>query len=122
MSILSSEELMKRAGVEHRNPTDPAIWGGRLNIYTCDVCRAHIVTRDVDEGVTPFMLPSSDYCPNKCRGDKPGGAHMTSSMYRVWDQSMREEYQWYLHPNPAQLPRALREHSEKGGLQIRKAP
>lgn len=101
--------------------TDPQAWGGKLNIYVCEKCRAHIVTRAVDEGVTPFMLPSKDYCPNKCTSDKSGGAHMTSSFYRVWDQSMREDYQWYRHPNPAELPRHLREHCEKGGLDIRKA-
>jgi hypothetical protein len=112
---------------ERKNPTDPTQWGGKLNIYTCDHCRAHIVTRDVSpDGVTPFMLPAGVYCPNKC-GDAGGDrVMMTSSMYRVYDQSMREDYQWYA-PEPDEViaagtaTLAQIEHYSKGGLEIRKA-
>ena len=107
------------------NPTDPAQWGGRLNIYVCDVCRSHVVTRDVDEGVTPFSIPSREFCPNKCGAHAgiekhPLPASMTSSFYRVWDQSMREDYQWY-RPAPGEaFHPAYRGHVENGGLLIRK--
>jgi hypothetical protein len=119
--VTTAAQLAERAGLDPRSPADPDAWGGKLNIYTCEVCRAHIVTRDVDEGVTPFMLPSKDYCPNKCTGNKPGGAHMTSSFYRVWNQSMREDYQWYKPESWEHRPAAVRAHLDKGGLDIRRA-
>lgn len=106
---------------------NPQAWGGKLNIYTCEGCRAHIVTRDLTEGVTSFMLSAMEYCPNRC-GQEIHGINrvmMTSSMYRVWDQSMREDYQWY-SPTAEQLVTddigpARREHVAKGGLLLRKA-
>lgn len=101
------------------NPNDPAAWGGKLNIYTCDHCRAFIVTRDVDEGVTPFMLPSAKFCPNSCTADGYG-PHMTSSFYRVWDQRMKESHQWY-RPGPKDTVRQNeKSHVEQGGLLIRR--
>ena len=118
---ITSKELIEKAGM--RDPADrlnPDKWGGKLNIYTCDGCRAHIVTRDVDEGVTPFMLPSSDYCPNKCGGM---GQHITmvSSMYRVWDQSMIEDFQWYRPVEGVhEIPLSMAHHVQQGGLLIRK--
>ena len=117
----------KRSGVTAASidRLNPEVWGGKLNIYTCEGCRAHIVTRDVAEGVTPFMLSAMDYCPNRC-GQGVHGINrvmMTSSHYRVWDQSMREDYQWYA-PDADETTRATpyqREHYSKGGLEIRKA-
>lgn len=85
----------------------------RLNIYTCDTCREHIVTEDIDRGVTPFLI-SCEYCT---RGK------MRSSMYRVFDLSMKEGYHWYT-PSADELERDTpwaREHVEKGGLLLRKA-
>lgn len=104
------------------DPTDPVEWGGRLNIYVCEQCRSHVVTRDVDEGVTPFMLPSAEFCPNKCVSPKAGGAHMTSSFYRVWDQRMLEDFQWYRPSAVEVVPRQHRHHVSQGGLLIRKRP
>ena len=46
----------------------------RINRYTCNQCRQSIVTKDVDEGVTPFMIG--------CQFDHCGGM-MTSSFYMV---------------------------------------
>jgi hypothetical protein len=106
---------------ERPNPTDPAAWGGKLNIYVCDECRSHIVTRDVDQGVTPFMLPSYVYCPKKC-GGRDRRVVMTSSFYRVWNQSMRADYEWYRPAPGEKYDPAYREHVEKGGLIIRPAP
>jgi hypothetical protein len=120
----SAAEIARRTGSDPApgNPTDPGAWGGKLNIYVCEVCRGHIVTRDVDEGVTPFMLPSGEFCPNKCQSPKPGGAHMTSSFYRVWDQRMVEDYQWYRPGEGDTVPQAYRHHVEQGGLLIRSRP
>ena len=83
---------------------------GKLNIYVCTTCRGHVVTRDRDEGVTPFMmvcLATAD-----CRG------HMKSSLYNVFDQTMREDYVWRRATDAevARLSRASRGHHEKGGL------
>lgn len=120
---VDSAHLMQLA--RERDVTNSAQWGGKLNIYTCEGCRAHIVTRDVADGVTPFMLSAMDYCPNRC-GQGVHGINrvmMTSSHYRVWNQSMREDYQWYA-PDAAERSQASayqRDHYNKGGLEIRKA-
>lgn len=87
----------------------------RLNIYTCTECRGHIVTKDVDEGVTPFMIS----CEAKidCLGA------MESSFYRVWDQRIAPSHHWY-KPGPAEhaaLIPGYREHVDKGGLLLRRA-
>ena len=122
---ITFDALTSTTGLPDRvDPTDPKLWGGRLNIYVCEACRSHIVTRDVDEGVTPFMLSSAEYCPKGCVSEKPGGVHMSSSFYRVWDQRIREDYQWYA-PGPeesAGLNPYHADHVERGGLLIRKAP
>lgn len=113
-------ELKAALGVPDRdNPADPAAWGGKLNIYTCDNCRSHIVTRDVDEGVTPFMLPSREYCPNRCGAEPRAHIYMTSSFYRVWDQRIREDYQWYRPAPGEEIEPAVREHVARGGLILR---
>ena len=82
---------------------------GKLNIYTCEKCNAHIVTKDVDDGVTPFMTPCDD-----CDG------MMLSSFYRVWDQSMRPDYEWYRPENTDGLSKYVKDHVDKGGLIMRK--
>lgn len=101
---------------------------GRLNIYTCRACGSHIVTKDVDDGVTPFSLPSSEWCPRKCRSIpsilvRPMPASMNSSMYRVFDQNMRPDAEWYRPSETEQMALSdwEREHVKKGGLLIRRA-
>lgn len=87
---------------------------GRVNIYVCDACREHIVTRDVDVGVTPFMV--SCRCTRACQGK------MVSSMYRVFDQNMLEGFQWY-RPEPHQaLTHPELDHVSRGGLLLRVRP
>lgn len=88
---------------------------GKLNIYTCEKCRGHIVTKDVDAGVTPFMIRC--YATEDCPGN------MQSSMYRVFDQSMKASHEWY-SPNKEELiklDRWSRDHVAKGGLMMRTA-
>lgn len=107
--VLTAEKLREAAGKPPReNPTDPALWGGRLNIYTCEKCRGHVLTRDVDKGVTPFMIP--------CMATDDCDAMMTSSFYRVWNQSTREDYQWRKPPTLDGLSRYHAEHVQKDGL------
>lgn len=104
---------------DRHDPTDAAAWGGKLNIYTCERCRSHIVTRDIDEGVTPFMLPSREYCPQRCGAEPREWVNMTSSFYRVWDQRIQEDFQWYRPKDGEAVEPALRNHVERGGLIIR---
>lgn len=66
-------------------PTRPAVndhFRGKYNIYACDECGEHIVTIDVDAGVTPFTIPCGEYCTPNCKGS------MISSMYRVAQNNM----------------------------------
>lgn len=86
---------------------------GKLNIYTCDICRGHIVTRDVDDGVTPYS--TACYATPGCDG------WMKSSMYRVFDQSMRESHQWHRPESLDGLSPGARTHFERGGLFLREA-
>lgn len=88
---------------------------GRKNIYTCDRCFGHIVTVDLEDGTTPFIL--------KCRATFGCEGRMKSSLYRVADQSMRAGFEWY-RPSiieAAALEPAAAEHVNKGGLLIREA-
>lgn len=84
---------------------------GKLNIYTCDKCFRHIVTVDLVTGTTPFILG--------CRATVSCTGSMESSMYRVWDQRMRPDFEWYKPVFSDSLAPAVREHVEKGGLMLR---
>lgn len=96
-------------------PHDPnAPFVGKLNIYTCQKCREHIVTQDLEPGVTPFSLP--------CRATPHCKGWMQSSMYRVFDQSMKPAFVWYRPPATQRLTKGEAEHVNKGGLLLRKAP
>lgn len=96
------------------NPTPAQSFRGKLNIYTCDTCRGHIVTIDMDAGTTPFMIA----CHAVQEGEGQCKGRMTSSMYRVFDQSMRPDYEWY-RPTGYVIPN-LRDHVNRGGLLMRK--
>jgi hypothetical protein len=88
---------------------------GKRNIYTCDECFGHVVTVDVADGVTPFLI-GCKVTPG-CKG------LMQSSMYRVFDKRMRADFEWYA-PTKEQtvaLSAGLREHASKGGLVLRPA-
>lgn len=96
--------------MEQRNPNPH-----KLNIYICDQCGQHIVTRDVDEGTTPFLI--SCQCTHRCQGK------MASSFYRVFDPEgrMRHTHEWY---RPSVLARgemspATLHHVKQGGLLLR---
>jgi hypothetical protein len=86
---------------------------GKLNIYTCEKCRGHIVTVDRDEGTTPFMVG--------CRATEGCSGMMESSFYRVWDQRMAPQFEWY-RPDAtevATLKLVARDHVQRGGLLLR---
>jgi hypothetical protein len=84
---------------------------GKLNIYVCEDCLGHIVTRDMDQGVTPFM--TSCYATEGCKG------HMQSSMYRVFDQRMLHSHEWFRPEITADMKPHTRDHVSKGGLILR---
>ena len=90
---------------------------GYKNIYTCPKCGGQTVTIDVDEGVTPFML--------RCRatgqeGDCDGMAQ--SCMYRVPADSPEPQWEWFkpCGSEYRKLSRQMRDHVDKGGLDIRR--
>lgn len=87
---------------------------GKKNIYTCEKCGHHIVTIDREEGVTPFMT--------SCKADGCDGK-MKSSLYRVFDQNIRPDHEWY-RAEPAEIAKmrhsaACHEHARMGGLFLR---
>jgi len=85
---------------------------GKKNIYTCRECRGHIVTRDVVDGTTPFMI--------RCEAIVGCKGMMHSSFYRVFDGTIAASHEWY-KPEVAQvLEPGVRRHVEMGGLVLRK--
>lgn len=105
--VAAADQTLGREQAKARKTSDRT---GRLNIYTCESCRRHIVTRDEEHGVTPFMVACR--AAENCRG------MMKSSMYRVFDQSMRPDYVWR-KPTADEfgdLSPGARDHVERGGL------
>ena len=111
----------------------------KLNIYTCNTCGGRIVTVDLVEGTTPFMVgcrvtehdaklrANEDglaieelrglWDTLKCKGD------MYSSFYRVPPDAPEPTWEWY-KPDAkeyAKLPLVTRrDHVDKGGLLLRR--
>ena len=87
---------------------------GRKNRYVCQTCGQSIVTVDIEEGVTPFMIG--------CKATKDCDGDMYSSFYGV-GQSLEATFEWYKPTDFSQYPEehrdAMREHVEMGGLDIR---
>lgn len=85
---------------------------GLVNCYTCRACGARHVTRNVDAGVTPFLI--------QCRRC---GDMASSCFYRV-DQSTAPGFEWY-RPDAAEreaLTPELREWVDGGRLLLREIP
>ena len=82
----------------------------RINQYTCRTCGKSIVTIDRDVGVTPAML--------NCRATNGCSGIMDSARYRV-RPGLKPNYEWYKPGNLDVYDRDMREHIEKGGLDIR---
>lgn len=85
---------------------------GKKNIYVCQKCFGHIVTRDVDEGTTPFMI--------KCRATIECDGSMQSSLYRVFDGRIAASHEWYKPPVGQSLTAGEKMHVEQGGLLLRR--
>lgn len=106
---LSADLITHLAGAEKAGQS----YKGKLNIYTCDKCRGHIVTRDLETGVTPFKTG--------CKATPDCDGWMTSSMYRVFDQNMRASHVWYRPVISDLLKPHVLEHVMHGGLLLREA-
>jgi len=83
----------------------------KKNVYTCQECGGKIVTEDVDEGVTPFML--------KCRATEGCDGNMWSAFYRC-DQTLPAGFEWFMPKSLKGYNRGMKEHISKGGLDLRK--
>jgi hypothetical protein len=92
----------------------------RINVWTCPKCGGYTVCIDIHEGVTPFML--------RCRasgreGDCDGMA--TSAFYPKGPRPPHippPAWEWFrpVGSEYRKLSAAMREHVDKGGLDIRK--
>lgn len=86
---------------------------GRVNVYTCTTCRRHIVTRDRDEGTTPFGLA--------CRATEGCQGTMRSACYRV-DQTQVATWEFFSPRSSAErrkITPELADHVKMGGLLLR---
>lgn len=83
-----------------------------VNVYVCQLaaCGAAIVTKNRDEGTTPFMIT--------CKKCEKGAAY--SSFYQV-DQNLKPQYEWYCpgEEEKRALPEEMLEHVLLGGLLLR---
>lgn len=90
---------------------------GYKNIYTCEKCGGRTITLDVDEGVTPFMIGC------RASGDEFTCNGMAqSSMYRIPEDTPEHQWEWF-KPTGSEyrkLSRPMREHVDKGGLDLRR--
>jgi hypothetical protein len=82
-----------------------------INKYTCVACGGFIVTIDREAGTTPFMV--------RCRATKKCTAMMESSFYQV-DQGLTPAYEWRkpMRDEYRRMSLAMKEHIDRGGLQI----
>lgn len=94
---------------------------GKKNVYTCEGCGESIVTVNLEEGVTPFMVGCRI---NGCSEQLPPGRAiapaMKSHFYRV-DQTLEPTHEWYRPRGSAlsKLSATAQEHVANGGLLLR---
>lgn len=83
---------------------------GRINQYTCPICKGKITTIDRDEGTTPSAI--SCRATEGCKGD------MFSSFYNV-SQNLTPGFEWFRPISTDGYPPEMIEHFRLGGLDIR---
>lgn len=91
---------------------------GALNRYICDSIKAHtIVTVDLTEGVTPYMIECE-----QCMSTRGLRMFMRSQFYRNVGAEERITHEWYKPDllERAQLDENTRNHVEMGGLLLRR--
>lgn len=77
---------------------------GLVNVYVCRECGGHTVTKNRDEGTTPFMI--------SCRATSGCKGAASSSFYRV-SQQQQPTILW-IKPTPAELEAFIAAHADKG--------
>lgn len=92
---------------------------GRMNVYTCRLCRGYTVTIDRDEGTTPFLIG----CRASGReGDCKGQAE--SAFYPQGPKPPHipePAWEWVTFSGDIEkLPPMQREHARLGGLFLQK--
>jgi len=89
----------------------------KINVYTCQSCSHQLVTIDLEEGTTPFMVRCE-----LCKGDA------YSSFYKV-PEGLIPTHEWYkptlkelkkLYGNKPNVLAGMKEHVKMGGLDLRK--
>jgi hypothetical protein len=89
---------------------------GLVNVYVCELCGKPTITKNRDEGTTPFMLV--------CRATSGCGGLAISSFYRVpqnltpmivFIKPSDEELKTFLAKHPDHVA-AIRDHVSRGGL------
>lgn len=84
---------------------------GKKNLYHCSDCHGEIVTLDLVDGTTPFMLAC--HVTPGCHGS------MRSSFYSC-DQRMPHQYEWFKADSLDGYGEWMRDHIQKGGLVIQR--
>ena len=84
---------------------------GQKNLYRCQECLDALVTLDMVDGTTPFML--SCHVTPTCTGA------MFSSFYQC-DQRLPHQYEWFKPDRLDGYDADMLEHIRKGGLVIRR--
>lgn len=85
-----------------------------VNVYTCQMCGWQAVTKNREEGTTPFMIGcQADGCDGDCY----------SGFYRC-DQALEPTHEWYRPTTTGERKQLnnqdMRSHFEMGGLFLRK--
>lgn len=88
---------------------------GKVNAYICSSCKGRIITKNRQEGTTPFQV--SCHATEGCQGT------MFSQFYRV-DQHLVPTHEWFTPRTAGERRRWLRDpytadHVKQGGLLLR---
>lgn len=86
----------------------------KKNAYVCHECGEKIITIDVCDGTTPFMIG--------CEATPGCNGYMYSCFYDI-DQSQEASHEWYKPDSVDHYPKehrqAMQDHIDAGGLDIR---
>ena len=83
---------------------------GQRNRYICQTCGKSIVTINIDDGTTPFMI--------NCEATKNCDGAMYSQYYDI-PQDTPATYEWFKPKSLKGYSREMREHFSLGGLDLR---
>jgi hypothetical protein len=83
---------------------------GMKNRYVCQTCGKGVITVNVDDGTTPFMI--------LCKATKGCKGMMYSSFYSV-PQELPAQFEWFRPASLKGYSPEMQEHIQKGGLDLR---